>query len=298
MLGALLMKINGHTRMAAVVANPIKHSLSPFIHNFTFDWTEENGVYLAWEIPAEHLAECVANVRNLDMYGINLSMPFKSAVLDFVDEQSEEVRLIGAANTIVNSQGKLVAYNTDGRGFFESLKPYEFQMRGEILTIIGGGGAAIAIIAQAALLGAKKINVLARPSASFEPLQHRLTALSVRTGIRIELISLSERFRLQSLLDESALLVNATSVGMDGVGMPLDEEVRILPSTLVVDIIYKVKETPFLKWAKRQGAQTENGLGMLIGQAAESFRLWTGKVMPTSQVKEALLREIENENKG
>ena len=111
------MNINGYTRMAAVVANPIKHSLSPFIHNLAFDLMNENGVYLAWEVEAEKLPAIVENVRTLDMYGLNISMPYKGEIIKFMDELSPAAELIGVVNTVVNQSGKLIGHNTDGIGF-------------------------------------------------------------------------------------------------------------------------------------------------------------------------------------
>ena len=185
------MNINGYTRMAAVVANPIKHSLSPFIHNLAFDLTNENGVYLAWEVEAEKLPAIVDNVRTLDMYGLNISMPYKTEITPFMDELSPAAELIGAVNTVVNQSGKLIGHNTDGIGFFNSLEKYHFNIQNKQMLILGGGGAAIAIIAQAALSGAKKIVVAARKSASYIPLKEKLEKLSVKTGIEILLTDLS-----------------------------------------------------------------------------------------------------------
>ena len=119
------MKIDGYTRLAAVVANPIKHSISPFIHNSAFEATNTNGVYLAWEVDAAELAETVANIRRYQMYGINLSMPYKEQVIPYLDQLSEEACLIGAVNTVVNREGTLIGYNTDGKGFFKSLPSFK-----------------------------------------------------------------------------------------------------------------------------------------------------------------------------
>lgn len=286
------MKIDGYTRMAAVVANPIKHSLSPFIHNLAFDLTDENGVYLAWEVESEKLAAIVENVRNLDMYGLNISMPYKGEIIKFMDELSPAAELIGAVNTVVNHSGKLIGHNTDGIGFFNSLKKYDFKIENKQILVLGGGGAAIALIAQAALSGAKKIVVAARKSASYDPLNEKLAKLSSKTGVEIILTDLSGADRLQKELNQTDLLVNATSVGMDGASFPLEKSLLLPDKLLVVDAIYKVRETPFLLWAKGQGAQTENGLGMLIGQAAESFYLWTGKEMPVDKITLEMEREV------
>lgn len=123
------MKIDGYTRLAAVVANPIKHSISPFIHNSAFEATNTNGVYLAWEVDAAELAETVANIRRYQMYGINLSMPYKEQVIPYLDRLSEEACLIGAVNTVVNREGTLIGYNTDGKGFFKSLPSFKISKK-------------------------------------------------------------------------------------------------------------------------------------------------------------------------
>ncbi|WP_019769253.1 shikimate dehydrogenase, partial [Streptococcus sobrinus] len=154
------MQIDGHTRMAAVVARPIRHSISPFIHNYAFDASGINGVYVAWDIPEEDLEESVQNVRRYDMFGINISMPYKQVVIPFLDELNQAAQLIGAVNTVVNRQGQLIGYNTDGYGFFKALEKDDgFTVKDKIMTILGGGGAATSLIVQAALNGAKKINI-------------------------------------------------------------------------------------------------------------------------------------------
>jgi len=278
------MEINGSTQMAAVVANPIKHSLSPFIHNQAFQATEENGVYLAWEIEETELEQAVANIRLLDMYGINLSMPFKQAVIPFLDELTPAAQMIGAVNTVVNKGGKLIGHNTDGIGFFRSLEAMDYQVKGQEIAIIGGGGAAMAIIAQAILEGAEAVHVFARKSHSYKPLKESLAKISDK----IKVHDLADTEALQEKINTASLLVNATSVGMDGQSMPCPENLELSPDLLVADAIYKVQETPFLNWAKSQGCQTTNGVGMLLYQAAEAFELWTGKTMPVSDIQVAL----------
>ena len=285
------MEINGYTRMAAVLAHPIKHSLSPFIHNLAFELTNENAVYLAWELEDEKMLEqTINNVRTLDMYGLNISMPYKQKAVEFIDELSEEAELIGAVNTIVNQKGKLVGYNTDGQGFFSALN---FKPRHKKITLIGGGGASISIIVQAALLEMQEITVFARQSASYTPLEQRLKKLSQQTKITIRLYDLADRSRLQKEITTSDLLVNATPVGMAGEAMPLPSSILLPPGILVVDTIYKVRETPLMKWAKSQERATMNGVGMLIHQAAASFELWTGKKMPVEQISQKLEEKDE-----
>ena len=279
------MKIDGYTRLAAVVANPIKHSISPFIHNSAFEATGINGVYLAWEVEMGDLAETLANIRRYQMFGINLSMPYKEEVIPYLDELSDEVRLIGAVNTVVNQNGNLIGYNTDGKGFFKSLP--SFTILGKKMTLLGAGGAAKAVLAQAILDGASQVSVFVR-STSMEKTKAYLETLQSETGFRVDLYALEEHSVLQERIAASDLLVNATSVGMDGKSSPVPENLLLPENLLVADIIYQPFETPFLQWAKSQGNVAVNGLGMLLYQAAEAFKLWTGKDMPTDEIWQSL----------
>ena len=284
------MKIDGYTRLAAVVANPIKHSISPFIHNSAFEATNTNGVYLAWEVDATELAETVANIRRYQMYGINLSMPYKEQVIPYLDQLSEEACLIGAVNTVVNREGTLIGYNTDGKGFFKSLPSFKISRKRMVL--LGAGGAAKAILAQAILDGASQISVFVR-SSSIEKTRPYLEKLQKATGFRVDLFALEDVQELQDSITQADLLVNATSVGMDGVSQPIPTSIVLPEKLLVADVIYQPFETPFLKWARNQGNQSINGLGMLLYQAAEAFQLWTGKEMPTDQIWESLKQKYQ-----
>lgn len=279
------MKIDGHTRLAAVVAKPIKHSISPFIHNTAFEKTAVNGVYLAWEIGAEDLEATVANIRRYNMFGINLSMPYKQEVIQYLDELAPSARLIGAVNTVVNKNGTLIGYNTDGKGFFKSLP--SFAIQGKKMTILGAGGAATAIIAQAALDQAEEIFVFTRQS-SYDKTVSKMEVISRQTKSRIQVLNLEDLATLQDKINQSDLLVNGTSVGMDGETLPLAEGNQLPSQILVADVIYKPFETPFLKWARSQKVVAVNGLGMLLYQAAEAFELWTGQPMPCQEIWQQL----------
>ena len=284
------MKIDGYTRLAAVVANPIKHSISPFIHNRAFEATNTNGVYLAWEVKGTDLAETVANIRRYQMFGINLSMPYKEQVIPYLDQLSEEARLIGAVNTVVNREGTLIGYNTDGKGFFKSLP--SFKISGKRMVLLGAGGAAKAILAQAILDGVSQVSVFVR-SASIEKTRPYLEKLQNETGFKVDLFALEDVSELQARIIDSDLLVNATSVGMDGVSLPIPSSIVLPKQLLVADVIYQPFETPFLNWARNQGNHAVNGLGMLLYQAAEAFQLWTGKEMPTDQIWELLKQKYQ-----
>lgn len=287
------MQIDGHTRMAAVVARPIRHSISPFIHNYAFDASGINGVYVAWDIPEEDLQESVQNVRRYDMFGINLSMPYKQVVIPFLDELNQAAQLIGAVNTVVNRQGRLIGYNTDGYGFFKALEKDDgFTVKDKIMTILGGGGAATSLIVQAALNGAKKINIF-NQTQFLEETKAKAEKYAAATGVELEVFPVEDQALIQEKILESDLLVNATSVGMDGQSMVIANN-TVLPAGLrVADVIYQPFETPFLSYARSKGLKASNGLGMLLYQAAKAFELWTDQSMPTDQIWQELEKRYD-----
>ncbi|CYV13380.1 shikimate 5-dehydrogenase [Streptococcus suis] len=287
------MNIDGYTRLAAVVAKPIKHSISPFIHNLAFKETGVNGVYVAWEIPEEDLAVTLENIKRYDMFGINLSMPYKQAVIPYLDSLTDSARLIGAVNTVIHQDGLLIGHNTDGIGFFKSLEKLRgFQVRNKRLTILGGGGASTAIIAQATLDGAKEITIFCRQQ-SLERTQASLTPIAQATGVSMRVLANEDSNSLQEEITHSDLLINGTSVGMDGVSLPIPATLQFPKQLLVADIIYQPFETPLLKHAQSQGNPTINGLGMLLFQAAEAFQAWTGKGMPTDLIWDQLVQKYD-----
>lgn len=285
------MKIDGHTRLAAVVATPIKHSMSPFIHNTAFEAAGVNGVYVAWDIPKSDLEATVANIRRYDMFGINVSMPYKQAVISYLDELDQAAALIGAVNTVVNRDGRLIGFNTDGYGFFRALG--DFDIKQKTLTILGGGGAATAVIVQAALNGAGKINVFNQTPFLSDTIEQAAT-YTAKTGTTIEVFPIEDQDLLQEKIAESDLLVNATSVGMDGKSMVLADTTELPAGLRVADVIYQPFETPFLVFARSKGLEASNGLGMLLYQAAKAFELWTGQVMPTEQIWQELIAKYNS----
>lgn len=287
------MMIDGYTRLAAVVAKPIKHSISPFIHNLAFEETGVNGVYVAWEIAEQDLPFTLDNIKRYDMFGINLSMPYKQAVIPYLDELTESARLIGAVNTVIHRDGQLIGHNTDGIGFFKSLeKQLNFHVANKSLTILGGGGAATAIIAQAALDGAKEITIFCRQQ-SLDRTQATANRIARATGSFIQVLPIDNQDLVQEQIAKSDLVVNGTSVGMDGQSLPIQENIVFPKDSLVADVIYQPFETPLLKLAKEKGIPSINGLGMLLFQAAEAFEAWTGKEMPTDLIWKQLVEKYD-----
>lgn len=284
------LAITGHTRLAAVLASPISHSLSPLIHNTAFKLLDIDAVYLAFDVTPDKLEEAFTAVKLFNLLGCNLSMPNKLKGFELVDEHSIEAKLIGSINTVVQKNGYLTGYNTDGIGFINNLKAEGVEVASKKLIVFGAGGAGLAIIVQAALEGAKELVVVTRDSDKTQSLVSKLQEIQDITNCHLKRLSLEDSTGLFTAISDSDILINTTSVGMEGNSVQ-----ELLPSydalhkhTIVVDIIYQPLETPLLLAAKNKGCQTINGIGMLVYQAAAAFNLWTEKEMPINQVKEAL----------
>ena len=283
------MKIDGYTRMAAVIAKPIRHSISPFIHNHAYQLTATNAVYLAWEVEEDEVAQSLQQLKVLDMLGANISMPYKKKVLPYLDQLDESAQLIGSVNTIVQRDGGLTGYNTDGLGFLKSL-PKTFSIKNKKLVLLGAGGAARAIVLEAIQQGVGEIHLFVRPE-SLAKYQAIFSPLSEALSFAIVLHDLSSRDQVNAMMVEADLLINATGLGMDGVSLPVPKDFTFPKGCLVADLAYFPAKTPFLQLAEEQGAQTVNGLGMLFHQAGLAFELMTDKPFPEQEVWQALKLE-------
>ena len=283
------MEIDGYTRMAAVIANPIRHSISPFIHNHAYQLTATNAVYLAWEVAEEQVEQSLQQLRVLDMLGANISMPYKKKVLPYLDQVDESAQLIGSVNTIVQKDGCLTGYNTDGLGFLKSL-PKTFSIKDKKLVLLGAGGAATAIVLEAIRQGVAEIHLFVRPE-SLAKYQAIYSPLSEALSFSIILHDLSSWDQVNAMMVGADLLINATGLGMDGVSLPVPKDFTFPKGCLVADLAYFPAKTPFLQLAEKQEVQTVNGLGMLFHQAALAFELMTEKTFPEQEVWQALKLE-------
>ncbi|EPH96557.1 shikimate dehydrogenase [Enterococcus faecalis 13-SD-W-01] len=288
--------ITGSTKLAGLFASPAAHSLSPFIHNKSFEVNEINAVYLAFDVDNQRLPQAVESIRTFDMLGANLSMPNKKAVFPLLDAISEEAQLIGAVNTIVHKNGKLIGYNTDGRGFWQSADEAGVQWEDEKAVILGAGGAAKAIAVQAALDGIGEITIYKRKNATFAQTVRFFEDIAKQTSCPIRVIDFSDEKQLAKDLAESRLLINATDIGMGSKKdeTPLTHPEMFSAKLAVADLIYAPSETRLLKEAKHAGAVTLNGLGMLLHQGAAAFELWTGKKMPIETIRKELEQKEQN----
>lgn len=281
------LAIDAGTELYGIFGNPVKHSLSPLIHNAMFKRFGMNAVYLAFEISKESLGLAFEAIRALALRGVNLTIPFKEPAIDFIDEIPEDVdRCVGALNTVVNQNGRLIGFNTDGPGFLASLRQdLGINPEGKHTLVLGAGGAARGVAFALARAHAEKIWIHNRTVSRAEGLAEYMETFFPDTAI--EPLDSIERVRGQKV----DLVVNATPCGMrEGDPSPLD--LRFLKQGAgAYDLIYNRPETAFLKQARQLGIPCANGIGMLAAQAALSFELWTGRREGVKEVMRETLKQ-------
>lgn len=283
-----MIPITGHTHLTALLGSPVAHSISPLMHNEAFQLLDLDYTYLCFEVNEETLPAAVDGLKACGIRGFNLTMPNKNKIVELLDELSPAARLIGAVNTVVNDDGHLTGYNTDGVGYMQAVKDAGYDITGKTITIMGAGGAATAICAQAALDGVEKIHIFARETSRFWDRTQKLAEnINSTLPCKAVLHENKDTAALAQAISESALLLNATSVGMapNTEGTIIEDTSLYHPDLIVSDVIYNPRETRFLKEAREAGCRTFNGMYMLLYQGAEAFRLWTGKEMPVKEIK-------------
>lgn len=283
-----MIPITGHTRLTALLGSPVAHSISPLMHNEAFQLLDLDYTYLCFEVNEKTLPAAVDGLKACGIRGFNLTMPNKNKIVELLDELSPAARLIGAVNTVVNDDGHLTGYNTDGVGYMQAVKDAGYDITGKAITIMGAGGAATAICAQAALDGVEKIHIFARETSRFWDRTQKLAEnINSTLPCKAVLHENKDTAALAQAISESALLLNATSVGMapNTEGTIIEDTSLYHPDLIVSDVIYNPRETRFLKEAREAGCRTFNGMYMLLYQGAEAFRLWTGKEMPVKEIK-------------
>lgn len=278
--------ITGSTRSAGVIGMPIRHSLSPAIFNAAFAASGLDWAYLAFEVPEGASGLAMAGVRALGLEGVSVTMPHKSAVIDALDELTDDAEALGAVNCVARRGTTLVGHNTDGPGLVDSLRLDEgIEPDGRSFAVLGAGGAARAVIRSLGRAGAGSVLVVNRSPAAAE----QAAALAGPVG------------SVGSPQDagEADVVINATPLGMgivitrdgDPEPLPIDPDV-LRPGQVVVDLVYHPAVTPFLEAARERGMHTVNGLGMLIHQAAHAFRTWTSEEPPLEAMSAAALAAL------
>ncbi len=278
--------ITGSTGVIALIGDPVEKSLSPAIHNSAFNSLRLNYVYVAFRVPREALPKAVEAVKTLGLVGLNVTIPHKVSIVDLLDTLEKSASTVGAVNTVKNEGGKLIGYNTDGRGAVEVLEERVGSLAGKNVLLLGAGGAARAIAFALAERGAC-LTIANRTVGRAKELS---VGLERKLGVKPKVTGIKP-WMLAGVLKGADILINATAVGM----YPRTKETLVTskmmhPNLTVFDIVYQPPYTRLLREAREAGAKTITGLEMLVRQAALSFEIWTGKQAPLEVMRQTAWR--------
>ncbi len=268
--------ISAKTKQLGIIGYPVEHSFSPKMHNFIAPYVGDDYVYSAWEVKPGNVKDAIAGIRALGIRGVNVTAPHKTAVMPYLDEVTDAAKKLGSVNTIVNDNGILRGHNTDADGFYSAITANGITVKNAKILVLGAGGVVKPTLTRLIWENPKEITVLNRTKSKAAALAG---ALRADTGFDV-------KTELSAL--DFDIVINTTSAGMkpqedalpiDAIA-ELDDLDFINGNTAVVDMIYNPDETLFLREAKRRGAKTMNGLGMLIYQGLIAYELFTGTRLP------------------
>lgn len=269
----------------AVVGHPISHSLSPIMHQTALDHYGIDARYIALDLPQQSLHEFIPWCNHDNFLGCNITIPYKEAFNEIVDEIDPFARDVGVVNTLVKKDYKLIGYNTDVFGFLEPLKLHLDRLEHTRAIIFGTGGASKAVKTALDSEGFEEIIFVSR-----HPSQKSMNSLYSEVNI-------VDYNQWQSYADETELFINTTPVGMypkSNDTFLRDGEAELFENKICYDLIYNPLETSFLQQAKNHGAEVINGLDMLIHQGSKSFELWTGRTFPVDEIRNKLEDQLQN----
>jgi shikimate dehydrogenase len=277
------LTLSGATRVAAVIGDPVRHSLSPALHNAAYQALDLDWVYVAFEVPDGATHDALDAVRTLGLAGLSVTMPHKTAAADWCDDLTPDAAALRSVNTVTpDAHGRLVGDSTDGEGFLRSLRDAGHDPAGTTAVVVGAGGAARAVAR--ALAGAGATVVVTARRAAAASLAARLA------GAAGSSVPWEQRARAAA---DAELVVNATPVGMAGVALaaaaedlPLDAG-ALHEGQVLADLVYHPIETPLLRAAQERGVEVVDGLGMLVHQAALQVERWTGRPAPVAAMRAA-----------
>lgn len=286
--------IAGQSKIFGILGYPIHHTLSPIMQNAAFDGLSLPCHYLQFEVHPDHLERAVRGIIPLDIHGLNITLPHKEAVIPYLDELAGTAKQMGAVNTIARRGDALIGHNTDGEGFIRSLTEAGIDPSGKRVLLLGAGGVARSVSFSLAETGVSEMVFITRNKDRGEGLAKALRSLF--PGLKISVVP-SDLTADGHLVWHPAehlptILVNATPLGMkkeDPLPFP---ESSLRPGWVVVDLVYRPRETPLLRSAKRVGAQGVPGIGMLLHQGALAFEIWLKEKAPLSLMREALERAL------
>lgn len=277
------MNISGKTKVTGLFGYPVEHSLSPAMHNAAFEHLNMDYCYVTFSVRPDLLGDAVRAISALNLEGVNVTVPHKENVVPFLSEISEEASFIGAVNTIKNDNGKLTGYNTDGRGFMQSLSEAGTDARDKKILIVGAGGASRAI-GYYLCKEASAVHLFDVDDKKADSLKEHLNKLKGNVSL-----AGAKSIKDKDFFSGIDIIINATPLGLKPADpMPVDISM-INKNHIVCDLIYK--ETPLLREASKIGCKTMDGLGMLLYQGVFAFEIWTGVMPPVKVMREALLRK-------
>ena len=269
------MEISGKTRVVGLFGYPVEHSLSPAMHNAAFEHLGLDYRYVTFSVRPDLLNDAVKGIVAMNLRGVNVTVPHKEKVISLLDKVNEEASFLGAVNTILNDKGTLTGFNTDGRGFMESLSEEGITVKGRKILILGAGGACRAVSYYLSE-SAANLQIFDVDHSKALKLVNDLSAIRPNITLRKQLTDLGE----------TEVLINATPLGLKEAD-PSPVDIALISGRLTVcDLIYR--ETPLLKAAARKGCKTLNGLGMLLHQGVLSFEIWTGVKPPVDLMRSAI----------
>ena len=282
------MVISGKTRVCGVIGDPIEHTLSPIMHNAAFESLKLEYVFLAFKVKSAEVGNAMSGMRALGIHGLNVTMPHKNAVIKYLDEVDPAGKVIASANTILNKDGRLLGFNTDGVGALNALEQNGVKPRGKKVLLLGAGGAAKAI-AYTLSQEVDELVILNRTPKSATELANLLKQ-KFKKKINAGELSPSA---VKDNLANSDVLINATSVGMkpNANQTPVAPE-WLKPDLAVMDVVYNPLETRLAKDAKAVGAKVVSGVEMLIYQGAASFEIWTACKAPVEVMRKAAINYL------
>ena len=282
-------QISGSTWVYGLIGDPVDHSLSPEIQNAAFRAIRLNAVYLTFQVRQAQLKWAIKGLKSLNVRGFNVTTPHKRAILRYLDDVETEAAEIGSINTVKNENGTLTGFSTDGEGVLSSMKAAGISPDGRSALLFGAGGAG-RVIAYALVGRGYSLKIANRTESNAKRLAKFLHG---KFGRKIDAIPLSKK-ALKESVNHSDIILNASSMGMDGKHNPPLDKRWIRDDHWVFDIVYRPVRTKLLQDAASAGARTINGLDMLVHQGASSFTLWTGKKAPIREMRRAITEKLSS----
>jgi len=284
------LQFTAAAKLFILFGDPVAHSLSPAMQNAALQAAGIDGLYIPWRVQSAGLPAAFASLRGMDNFGgANVTVPHKEQAVALVDTLTPEAAAVGAINTVVSRDGRLLGANTDGLGFLRSLREEaDFPPRGKSVVILGAGGAARSVAFSLAEAGAAPIVIINRTAERAQSLAEFINRTIGTTALGVGL----HDPRISISLRDCALMVNTTSVGLHPNDPSPIAPHLLQPGALVYDLIYRPRETALLREAKRRGCRVIGGLGMLLYQGALAFELWTGITPSEAEMRRALVAAV------